>query len=196
MPYIFLRAFQACFFGLVGFAFPRFLVALGVPLDQWINGAGAAMNQATWFNYESVTWGFTVVFAFTMLAVERRYGLVEWAFASSQPFKLSSGAIERSILLTEEGQMIYTEKVYGNNQLEWMLKIDKWNIEVQDLLKNEFPLNEFYDYRSLPIQSSEQSTILANPVAVDRAAHLERLKKFRLIVGRYLPKNRKINGTR
>lgn len=64
-------AARACGLGLIGWIFPRLLVALGIPLDRWIVtlsgwifGAGNALTS------ESALWVATVILAATLITVE------------------------------------------------------------------------------------------------------------------------------
>ena len=60
-----------CASGLVAFAFPRLLIAAGVPLLKWIEEAGVIMGAAAgWINPDIALWALTLILAFTLYGIE------------------------------------------------------------------------------------------------------------------------------
>lgn len=61
----------ACAAGLVSFAFPRLLIAAGVPLDVWILKIGIWLGAAPdWVNVDTAVWLFTLILGFVLFGIE------------------------------------------------------------------------------------------------------------------------------
>lgn len=62
---------RLCAAGLLSYAFPRLLIAAGVPLDAWILKMGTWLGaSADWFNADLAVWVFTVILGIVLFGVE------------------------------------------------------------------------------------------------------------------------------
>ncbi len=62
---------RLCAAGLLSYAFPRLLIAAGVPLDAWILKMGTWLGaSADWFNADLAIWVFTVILGVVLFGVE------------------------------------------------------------------------------------------------------------------------------
>ena len=123
--------------GLFGFALPRFLVALGVPLDRYISGAAKSMNPALdWITTDVAMWGATVVIAGFLFGIESQWhpatALWKAVLPRSQPEDERLKQIRRDIYwlkekLTDHGPYSFIEseaserceRIDGSDHLIW-----------------------------------------------------------------------------
>jgi len=178
------RAALAFVFGLLGYAFPRLLVAAGVPLDKWINEFGGFLGQQAWFNFQSVLFGFSTLFALVMLWVEGRFSLLEQLSYAARPIRLSEQAVRECLALREQGESLVNEnRLEGDAAAAWQQNVVEWNTEIERLIERELPRNELISYQTVnlrPALSQTQKATLASLTG--------RLNKLRAMIMRLLPR--------
>lgn len=102
-----LRLMQAIIFGAIAFTFTRFLVALGVPLDEWGTRAGRAMNV----HFDTLLWGSVLVLTVVLFWADGKYSVFERLFYAVRPVKLSDEAMLRFTALAERAQTLIAQGV-------------------------------------------------------------------------------------
>ncbi len=84
---------KACLLGLAGWSFPRLLIAVGVPLDEWIVTVGRSVLSLT-ISRELAIWGATFFFALLFIAL----GSFWPRFFKAKPKTVTDGAVEEIAL--------------------------------------------------------------------------------------------------
>ena len=182
------RVIAACATGLVGFAFPRLLVAAGVPLEKWIRIAGERLGVAAEdINADAILWAISIIFFVLLTGVEawRQPVARIWFTMRGRPFHLEGPVIAELISLTEEAQSLISGT--DPDRDNWRRRAIEWDRNAKNMLEREFPQNELYGYTSLSLAP------LTNSQDIDwmRRNLNARFQKFRRIVGRHLPRNRR-----
>jgi len=156
------RFLQVCILGSVGYAFPRFLVGLGVPLDDWANAAGKALNSPA-VNFDSVLWGFVLVFTLSMFWIEGRYNILEKAFYAARPVRLSDDATRSLVELLERADALIGEATNVNSVADdWRERVIQWNTLVEDGVRSNLPPSELLSYRSVNIMPRGENQPFVN----------------------------------
>jgi len=179
LPRLFL---QVVVFSPMAYVFPRFLVALGVPLDKWANDLGRAVEIPA-INFNSVIWSFVLIFTLLMFWVEGRFNLTERLFYAVRPIRLSNTASDAFISLLENAQNLINEpSQFDVTVSDWQRRVVEWDLAVSNLIEQELPRKEFIGYISVnipPVIGQEQRLTLE--------ALRGRYNKLRRMIMRLLP---------
>ena len=165
---------KAILLGLLGWAFPRFLVAAGVPLDKWIEAVG--------MNAEVVFGGFALVAVLIAFWAEGKYSFFERLFYAARPVRLSDGAAMQFIARIEAAQSLMAESPERPLDRFWHQRVIQWNTSVEDLIRRELSPRELFGYRTINV-----------PPALDQSREIVfaslsgRHAKLRIMAGRLLP---------
>ena len=168
-------------FGVIGYTFPRFLIAVGLPLDDWANALGNAMHTS-YVNFDVILWGFTVIFALSMLWVEGRFNAFERLFAAARPIKLSDEQIYSLTLLLQDAQSLIGEGFSAPIKADWQQRVVQWNLSVEDFITSCLPPVELISYNT--------TNVAPSTTQVQQVTHrilMGRRNKLRKMAMRLLP---------
>jgi hypothetical protein len=152
---------RVCILGSLGYCFPRFLIAIGVPLDEWIEAFGRFVSAPELNNVQSVIWGFAVIFTLLMLWVEGRHNLFERMFYTARPIKVKGEQVQNFLnVLNDADELVSEFSVLRNsdhNISEWQARAVQWDLSVQNLIRQTLPPQELISYATVNVQPSRET---------------------------------------
>ena len=179
------RTISSCATGLIGFAFPRLLIAMGVPLEEWIRLAGELLGMAAEdINTYAILWAISIVLFVVLTGIE----------AWRQPVERVWRKIRRRASFSEQVaadlQGIYDRGVELRGKLSaGQISEDTvrdWIDEAHSLLSTSVTRGAAYICLK---------RCAADPALTSRLSLTQSLKNFGLLLVVTLQKNRDYDGT-
>jgi len=175
-----LRLAQTIVFAPMGYAFVRFLIAVGVPLDGWASAAGQAFLGIPSVNGEAVAWGVGLILTLGMFWLDGRYLLIERWFYAGRPIRLNEEAVMRFVDRLQVGQELIGASAQPPN--DWVRTVVEWNHSVESLVRAELPPKEWVGYTTVCA-----SPAIGQPYGVAHGFLQGRYNKLRAMTMRLLP---------